>query len=134
MGTSPAGKGLMGADSGIMCKQNRPPLGEPGHHLLCLFSERKEGQKYEKSSRGIFSTTGRKTFLLREHSTLERRTPTPFLLMPWKAKRASFPKGTRLEPRTSPQVLEGSGANLNGSRYSFVPKHFQLWACVNKQG
>lgn len=68
MGTSPAGKCLMGADSGILCKQNRRPLREPGHQLLCLSSKRK-GQKYEKSSHGIFRTTGKEILLLTLLST-----------------------------------------------------------------
>lgn len=64
MGTSPDGKCLMGADSGILCKQNRRPLREPGHQLLCLSSKKKGGQKYEKSSHGIFRTAGSKILLL----------------------------------------------------------------------
>lgn len=64
MGTNPTGKCFMGADSGIVYKQNRQPLGEQGHQLLCLFSKRKEGQNDEKSSHGLFSTTNSKTLLL----------------------------------------------------------------------
>lgn len=56
-------KCFMGADRGIVYKQNRQPLGEQGHQPLCLFSKRKEGQNDEKSSHGIFSTTDHKTLL-----------------------------------------------------------------------
>lgn len=47
----------------IVYKQNRQPLAERGQQWLCISSKRKEGQNYEESSLGIFSTTSSKTFL-----------------------------------------------------------------------
>lgn len=42
MGTSPAGKCLMGADSGIIYKQNGQPLREQGDQMFCLSSKGKK--------------------------------------------------------------------------------------------
>lgn len=42
MGTSPAGKSLMGADSGIIYKQNGQPLREQGVQLFCVSSKGKD--------------------------------------------------------------------------------------------